>query len=197
MNGVNGRFAKLPDQLTLLRLLLAAPLWLLALLELRVLLGIGLAVAGLTDVLDGFLARRMKRTTPRGSQLDSVADMTLFASMVIWLIMLRPDFFREHGRILMAWAALGLITLIVGWIRFRRFADLHLWSAKAAGFVGYCFVLYMLAFDGPATPFFWFVITVGFISAAESLLVLLTRRTVDEHVVSILKREGRSSGSTE
>jgi len=189
---MDARFSRLPDQLTLLRLLLAPPLWLLALLELRVLLGIGIAIAGLTDVLDGFLARRMKRTTPRGSQLDSLADMTLFASMVSWLVLLRPDFFSEHGHVLMAWAALGLTTLVVGWIRFHRFADLHLWSAKAAGFIGYCFVLYMLAFDGPATPFFWVVITVGFISASESLLVLLTRRAVDEHAVTILKREGKT-----
>jgi len=182
------RFGTLPDFITLSRLVLTPVLWVLALVGERQLLGILVAVAGFTDVLDGFLARRLGRTSRWGSQLDSVADMVLVASITIWLVMLRPDFYRDHGTVLLAWVALALFTLLVGWIRFRRFADLHLYSAKAAGFVGYLFVIYLLMFDGPAAPFFYVAIGAAFAGTGETLLVMLTRSNVDERVGSILRR---------
>ena len=105
--------------------------------------------------------------------------------------MRRPDFFRDHGGLLLIWAALGLITLLVGWVRFRRVANLHLYSAKAAGFVGYLFVIYLLMFDGPAAPFFYVSITLAFAGTIETLVVLLTRSIVDERVGTILRRPPR------
>jgi phosphatidylglycerophosphate synthase len=184
----------LPDQLTLLRMFAVPILWVFALLEWRGPLGIGLAIAGSTDVLDGFLARRMHRTTRIGSQLDSIADMALIISVVIWLLMLRPDFFRDHGLLLSLWSALGLLTLFVGWLRFRRFANLHLYSAKAAGFLGHLFAIYMLLFDRPAAPFFYVVIAAGFVATTESLLFLLLRSRVDEKSGTLLRRN-RGAGT--
>lgn len=181
------RFRRLPNQLTLLRLLLAVPLWIFALLGMRTLLGSFLALAGLTDVLDGYIARHEGRTSKFGSQLDSIADMILFFSIGIWLIMFRPEFFRDYGAVLLAWAALGIFTLAVGWVRFRRFGNLHLWSSKVAGFLGYMFTLYMLMFDGPAAPFFWIAISAAILATSEALLLLLTRSRVDEHSGTIFR----------
>jgi len=182
------RFGTLPDFITLSRLVLTPVLWVLALIGERPLLGALVALAGFTDILDGFLARRLGRTSRWGSQLDSVADMVLVGSITIWLVMLRPDFFRDHGTVLLAWVALALLTLLVGWVRFRRFADLHLYSAKAAGFIGYLFVIYLLLFDGPSAPFFYVAIAFAFAGTAETLLVMLTRSNVDERLGSILRR---------
>ena len=182
------RFGTLPDFITLSRLVLTPVLWVLALLGERPILGVLVAVAGFTDILDGFLARRTGRTSRWGSQLDSVADMVLVASITIWLVMLRPDFFRDHGDVLLAWVALSLLTLLVGWVRFRRVTNLHLYSAKAAGFVGYLFVIYLLMFDGPPAPFFWVAIALAFAGSAETLLIMLTRRVVDERLGSIFRR---------
>lgn len=182
------RFGTLPDFITLSRLVLTPVLWVLAMLQERAALGILVAVAGFTDILDGFLARRMGITSRWGSQLDSVADMVLVASITIWLVMLRPDFFREHGLLLLIWAVTGLVTLLVGWIRFRRIANLHLYSAKTAGFVGYLFVIYLLMFDRPAAPFFYVAIGLAFAGTLETLAVMLTRSIVDERVGSIFRR---------
>jgi phosphatidylglycerophosphate synthase len=182
------RFGTLPDFITLSRLVLTPVLWILALVGERPLLGILVAVAGFTDILDGFLARRLGRTSRWGSQLDSLADMVLVASITIWLVMLRPDFFRDHGTPLLIWVVLAALTLLVGWVRFRRITDLHLYSAKAAGFIGYLFVIYLLMFDGPAAPFVYVAIAFAFAGTSETLLVLLTRSQVDERVGSILRR---------
>lgn len=183
---------RLADQLTALRLVLVAPLWVLALLGLRVPLGIGLAVAGLTDVLDGPIARLQGRPSRFGSQLDSIADHILTTSALIWLIMFRPDFFVRYGTVLVAWAGLAVITLAVGYARFRRFANLHLYSAKAAGFVGYLFAIWMLVTDRPAAPFFQVAITLAFIATGETLAIMLIRRHVDEHAGTIFRSPKRS-----
>lgn len=182
------RFGTLPDFITLSRLVLTPVLWALALLGKRQALGALVAIAGLTDILDGFLARRLGHTSRWGSQLDSVADMVLIASITIWLIMLRPDFFRDHGTVLLTWGALGLATLVIGWVRFRRVANLHLYSAKVAGFVGYVFVIYLLMFDGPPAPFFHVAIGIAFAGTIETLAVMLTRSVVDERVGTIFRR---------
>lgn len=67
----------LPNGLTLSRLLLAAPLGLLVLLEqYQWALAVGL-LAGLTDALDGLLARRLNARSRFGAALDPIADKVL------------------------------------------------------------------------------------------------------------------------
>jgi len=188
---MNRRLRRLPDQLTLTRLLLAAPLWVFALFRLRLWLGLGLLLAGLTDVLDGPAARRSGGVTRFGSQLDSAADMLIITSMVIWLRLLRPEFFRTYATPILIWATLGIATLILGWVRFRRVGDVHLWSAKVAGVLGYLFTVYMLAFDGPASPFFWIAIGAAFVSAGETLIVMATQSRIDEHAGTVFRMRRR------
>jgi len=93
----------LPNVLTMLRvgsipflvLLLYLPgrgwAWLAALI---------FAVAGLTDLLDGWLARRQKQETVLGTYLDPMADKLLIASLLVMLVGL--------GRT-PAWAAILII----------------------------------------------------------------------------------------
>jgi len=189
-------FRRLADQLTGMRLVMVVPLWVLALLGLRTILGIGLAIASATDVLDGPIARRQGRTSRFGSQLDSVADHTLTASTMAWLVMFRPDLFREHGTAIAAWAVLAAITVVVGLARFRRFANLHLYSAKLAGFTGYLFAIWLLILDRPSTTFFRVAIVLAFVATAETLIALALRSRVDEHVGTIIPGFGAgASGS--
>jgi cardiolipin synthase (CMP-forming) len=178
----------LPNQLTTLRLALIPPLWLLALTGYARALGVVLAIAAFTDVLDGYLARRSRQVTEFGSRFDSIADHLLSASVFAWLLLLRPEFVREQRTLLLIWLALAATALLVGWLRFGRVGALHLYSAKASGFLGYCFAIYLLIFGTYPTLLFHLVIGVCLIGAAETLLVQLTRNEVDEHLGSIVRR---------
>ena len=77
----------IPNALTLLRLLLALPVgWLILREQFAPALAVGI-VAGLTDAVDGWLARRLNAYSRFGAALDPVADKTLmfvvFISMAI------------------------------------------------------------------------------------------------------------------
>ncbi|MDR1218120.1 MAG: CDP-alcohol phosphatidyltransferase family protein [Treponema sp.] len=45
-----------------------------------------LIIIGLTDVLDGYIARKYKKQTIIGSRLDSIADFVFYALLVIYTI---------------------------------------------------------------------------------------------------------------
>src|SRR3974390_3417109 len=79
-------FRSAPNLLTLLRICLA-PFLVAAILENRFGLSFGLFVAaGLTDALDGVLARVLKQRTVLGQYLDPVADKLLLSTLFLVLM---------------------------------------------------------------------------------------------------------------
>lgn len=161
------------DILTGLRLVMTPFLWVIAALHLTTLLGAGVAVAASTDVADGYIARRTGRSTEFGSRFDSIADHLLTTSTAIWLVWLRPDFFREQMVPLVLWACLAAGSLLIGWVRFRRIGDVHLYSAKAAGTLGYIFAVWLLMFGSYPQQLFAVVIAVCYFAAVETSVALL------------------------
>lgn len=196
--GVQGVMAKskptLADHLSGFRLLALPVLWLLAALDMPVALGVGVAVAGTTDMLDGPAARWSGRPSRYGSQLDSTADMLLVSSMVIWAAWLKPEFFAENAAILIACAGLGLASLAATLVKFGQLGDLHLYSAKTAGVVGYVFWVSLFVLGGYNRWFFVVAAGLWLIAATETLLVAFTRARVDERIGTILRKERRQEG---
>lgn len=75
-----------PNLLTLARICMA-PILVSAILESRFLLGFVLfLVAGLTDALDGLLARLLRQRTVLGQYLDPVADKLLLSTLFLVLL---------------------------------------------------------------------------------------------------------------
>jgi phosphatidylglycerophosphate synthase len=186
------------DWLTLFRLVSVPILWIVALIWRDPFwAGIGAAVAAFTDVLDGPIARHSHRTTRRGSRLDSIADHLLTFSIAAWVIWFRPAFIAEQYPVLAAWAIVGVAALLVGWVRFRRIGDLHLYSAKVAGALMYLFALWLLIFGTYNETIFYVVMATLFIGSGGNLLVVSTRKSVDEHVGSILLPARDRSGGAE
>jgi cardiolipin synthase len=176
----------IPNQLTALRLLLIPILWVFAFLDLPSYVAVGLIITLLTDALDGPIARWLNQVTEFGSKLDSLADNLLTLSAVIWLLMLRPVILADHPVAYLATVAAYVSTLLLGWMKFRRFANLHLYSTKAAGLIAYIFAIHALLFGRYNEVLFFAAIGMGILSSLETLLLQLTRSQVDEHIGSIL-----------
>lgn len=176
------------DHLSLMRLLMVPLLWAFALLDLSVFLGVGLAVAGLTDVLDGPVARFTDRSSRYGSQLDSTADILLMASIFWWLVLLKPGFFAVNAIPLVIWAVVGSAAVVVTLVKFGRMGNLHLYSAKIAGVLGHLFAVWIFVFDSYSSWFFGAAIGMAILASTETLLVALTRDRISDRIGSILSR---------
>jgi phosphatidylglycerophosphate synthase len=173
-----------PDLLSFARLLLVPVIWALAALGLTVWTGVALLAAGFTDVLDGIIARRWGVVTAYGSRLDSIADTLMEISAAGAVILLRPDIFTSHWLILSVWIAVEASSILLGWIKFGRIGDLHLYLSKAAGVVAYGFVICALVIG--YNEFFFYAAVVILISASlECLLLQILAPSVDEHMKSI------------
>jgi cardiolipin synthase (CMP-forming) len=95
------RILTVPNELTFLRLAIL-PFFIIAIHFDRYLLALGiLVIAGLTDALDGFLARGLNQRTPLGAYLDPIADKLLMSSSYLILAL--------HGKI--NW---WLVILVLG-----------------------------------------------------------------------------------
>ncbi len=132
------------DWLTLTRVLLVVVLWPVAVAGAGVLVGLGLIAAGLTDALDGYVARRTGRQSVRGARLDAVADIALMFSAAVWLELLHPLIAVESGRLLVVTAVLYVASSIASVIAFRRMVDPRQVAAKVAGGLLYLFGLFTL-----------------------------------------------------
>ena len=87
----------LPNLFTAARLVLVVILWGFALAGNARVVGLGLALAFVTDAADGFAARRLNRVTPFGSRFDSLVDSVVGPSAIVWLLLLEPDVVRDHA----------------------------------------------------------------------------------------------------
>jgi phosphatidylglycerophosphate synthase len=176
----------IPNLLSLLRLVLVPCLWIFALLSVPKAVGCGLAIAAVTDVLDGKLARRLNLITPFGSKLDALADVAVNVSAVGWLLVLRPDVLEDHPIYFVVLSLAGIFALWSGWAKFGRLADFHLNSGRAAGVVAYLFLINLFLFDRYTQPLFYALMALTWIVAIEAIMLIFTRDSIDERVPSPL-----------
>lgn len=178
----------IPNLISLTRLLVILPgLWVLAIKEHTVWVGILILVALISDILDGYLARKWHQASDLGARLDSLADNTLVLCTIVWLAMLRPEVLEPPNLIKVAGATgIYLTMLTVGLIRFRRFAGLHLYTGKAVGAVGAGFLFTTFVF-GFHPVVFDMALSIFTLANLEALIIFAAFPEVDEHIGSILR----------
>lgn len=177
---------RLADALSLTRVLLIPVISYAALRGEGRLVGLGLVIAGMTDFLDGYLARRMGQASARGAQIDSLADILLLFSAAVWIELLHPEILRENAALLAATFGLYVATLVVGFIKFHELRNLRLYSPKAAGGLLYSFAVITLVAGGYEPLLLWLYAAAFMVSSVETLLAQLLFSAVDETMGSIL-----------
>ena len=118
-----------------------------------------------------------------------MVDATIGPSALCWLLLLEPDVLREHWLLAATWVAITYASLVVGLVKFRRFANLHLRSARLACVVQYAFLVDAFA-AAPYEPILLYAAAAaGIVASLESLVLQLTRSRVDEHIGSLVRGE--------
>lgn len=91
-----------------------------------------LGAALFTDAIDGVLARWRRQVTAFGARLDSAADLALYFSTPVAMLLLYPAL-RTDERVTTAAVALAYaVPITAGFIRFRRLTSYHTRLAKIA-----------------------------------------------------------------
>ena len=131
-------------------------------------------LTGLTDVLDGWLARRTGTASGFGARLDSIADLLFYSVVLIrFLPVLRQAL---PGEIWYAVAVILLVRLaayVVAAIKYRHFASLHTRLNKLTGAA--IFLLpYVLAVS-TGVGYGWAVCILAFVASLEELIIHLCR----------------------
>lgn len=129
-----GRF-KPANAVTLARGALIAPIFALLWLG-RPTAALALYIlAALTDLLDGWLARRFHQSSEFGAQLDAVVDNLFSLAILGFLTLAYPGLAARQW---IAEAVLfggPVVYLGVSWLMTRRLMMFHVWSAKAGAFL--------------------------------------------------------------
>lgn len=125
---------------------------------------------GISDVIDGAVARRMHSNSEKGAKLDSIADIMFYAvtafkifpalcgtlTLLIWCI-------------IAAAALLRIISYLTAAIKYRRFASLHTYMNKLTGFL--VFTVPYIIFQPFAKPVCLIISVVAVIAALEELII--------------------------
>jgi phosphatidylglycerophosphate synthase len=117
-----------------------------------------LIAIGVSDVIDGTIARLFRLETNLGATLDAIADKLAQISTVTFLALLGPPAFAALPLWLMVSLALRDVLLAVGWLAVRRkrgsVVAEHRWHGKASSVVLFALVLSSLAGAAPSLVLF-------------------------------------------
>ena len=129
-------------------------------------------LAGVSDALDGFIARKFGTASAVGAKLDSIADLMFY---IISLARIMPALWRNLPRSI--WYAVGALLVIRGLtylidaVKNHRFASLHTYLNKATGLLVFG-VVYVIK-TPIAAPYCWVVCAVGMIATLQELYIHL------------------------
>lgn len=143
------------------------------------------ALTGLTDVLDGWIARKTHTASNFGAKLDSIADLLFYAA-----VLLRFFPYLWSGLPKGIWYAAAVILIIrisvylLAAVKYRLFTSLHTYLNKLTGMS--VFMVPFLFMTKYAVGYCWAVCAVAAASALEELAIHILQQNYNANTKSIL-----------
>jgi CDP-diacylglycerol--glycerol-3-phosphate 3-phosphatidyltransferase len=101
-----------------------------------------LLLAGITDILDGYIARKYNMDSIIGSLFDSIADFILYFLMLIYFMVFEFDLVFGLRIYVIIIIIIKMLSLILGLIKYKKPGFLHTIGNKITGiiiYIGICF----------------------------------------------------------
>jgi phosphatidylglycerophosphate synthase len=143
-----------------------------------------LAVSLLSDVFDGYLARKLNQTTDLGAKLDSWGDVLTYGAMILGLYWIWPQLFNEQLWFLVAATLSFVVPVVHAFNKFGEYPSYHTLGAKTAAVLmaPAFYSLTLLGWD----LFFQAVIIFHIVVAFEEMAITSTLSRPRTNVMSIL-----------
>ena len=184
----------IPNMITACRL--AGTVWMLFLEPLSGLFFVVYTLAGLSDILDGWIARSKKLVSELGTKLDSAADLLYYSVMFVKIM---PILVRTLP--LPIWIGVGaivvirLVSYLLAAVKYKRFASLHTYMHKVSG--GAVFLIPYSLCTAAAVPYCGFAAVITGLASVEELVLHLTAGTYRADRKTILKTGVRKKTTEE
>lgn len=144
------------------------------------------SLTGVTDVLDGLVARMTHTVSELGARLDSVADLAFYTVMLIKI-------FPELWAVLPIWVwvlvgatlVVRSFAYIVAAVKYHCFASQHTYLNKLTGAAVFL-APYVLAFTPYIVGYCWGVAAVAMLASLEELVIHLISQEYDVRVKTLL-----------
>ncbi len=124
-----------------------------------------------TDMIDGFLARRLKIASARGSQLDSMGDQITFIIGLIGLLVFETEFIKANYIIILIAFVPYIIQMLIAYGKYGKATAFHTYLAKLSAVVQGVFILWVLFF-GPIYWLFYMMLILGLLETIEEITLI-------------------------
>jgi CDP-diacylglycerol--glycerol-3-phosphate 3-phosphatidyltransferase len=184
-----------PNLLSLLRLILVPILITLAVYGQAELFLLLLAVSLVSDVLDGYMARKLQQTSELGARLDSWGDILTYGAMISALYLIWPAVFSAQAGFLLAAMLSFILPLLLALSRFGSYPSYHTIGAKVTAILMAPAYYLLILWD--TELFFRAVILLRVLVAVEEIAITFALKRPKSNVDSVffLLWGGGSKGS--
>jgi phosphatidylglycerophosphate synthase len=124
-----------------------------------------------TDAIDGFLARKLKITSPRGSQLDSFGDQITLIVGLVGLSYFETNFIKINFVLIGVVFIPYIIQMIIAYSKYGKATAFHTYLAKLSAIVQSTFILWSL-FLSPEYSLFYMMIAIGLLETFEEITLI-------------------------
>jgi len=135
-----------------------------------------------SDIFDGYVARKTKTTSQSGEVLDSIADFIFIAIILIIFIPL-----LAWNRWAIYWmsciALIRFLSLGIGFMKYRTVSCLHTYANKITGMALVCFPVLYWTLGMTITVFI--LCGVASLSAFEELTIIIRTKKLDRNIKSV------------
>lgn len=130
-----------------------------------------LLVSYSTDAIDGYLARKLKITSPRGSQLDSFGDQITLIVGLIGLFYFETEFIMDNLVLIVVAFVPYIIQMLIAYFKYGKATAFHTYLAKLSAVIQSAFILFSLFFY-PEYALFYIMIVIGLLETLEEITLI-------------------------
>ncbi len=141
-------------------------------------------ICSISDVLDGYVARKYNLVTDFGAKLDSIADMTMFLSLIIVLLPVL-NFTLEIYVLILIIVILKIASAIYYYIKFEKLSTIHSYLNKITGLL--IILIPILLISAPSENLIAIICIIATIAAIEEFLIIRYSQYLDINCESIIK----------
>lgn len=139
-------------------------------------------LCGISDILDGMIARKMNLVSKKGQILDSIADfLMVILLLLVFVLNLNLPLWGIYW--LFSIAVIRLTSLGVGFMRYRQLAFLHTYANKLTGAALFCFPFLYVGLGLYTTTIL--LCFIASISAIEELVINAVSKKLCRDIKSI------------